>query len=97
DRQEDVEVATAAAADAGFAFTGEPNARAVLDARRNRYRQRAFAVGAALAAALPAWILDNAAGAVTRRTGAFDGEEALLRAHAALAVTGRTVDRPRAR
>src|SRR5215469_8762594 len=93
DRQEDVEIACTAAAHAGLAFTGKPDARAILDTGRNRYRQRALAVDPALAAALPARILDDTAGAVARRTGAFDGEKALLRAHAALAMAGRAVDR----
>src|SRR5579875_1047136 len=97
DGQEDVEIAGSAAAHAGFALAREPDARAVLDARRNRNRQRALTLDAALAAALPARILDDAAGAVAGGTGALDGEEALLRAHAALAVAGRAVDRPRAR
>src|SRR5690348_15285302 len=72
DRQEDVELARAAAARAGFAYAGETDARAVLDTRRNRHRQRPFTVDAALAAALPARILDDAAGAVTRRTSALE-------------------------
>ena len=50
-RQEDVEVAGRSAAQARFAFAGQPDARAVLDAGRDVDRQRAVARHAARAAA----------------------------------------------
>ncbi len=43
DRQENVEIAGRTAAHAGFAFAGEPDARAVLDAGRDVHRQRPLA------------------------------------------------------
>ena len=42
----------------------------------------------ALALAGPAWVLDHAPGAAAFGAGAFDGEEALARAHFAVAGTG---------
>src|SRR6185312_5570324 len=97
DREEDVKVARRAAAHAGLALAGQADARAVLDAGRNVDGQRLLLAHAALAAAVPARILDDAAGAVAGGAGALDGEEALLRPDAAGAVAGRAVDRLRAR
>ena len=50
-REEDIKIAGRSAANAGFAFTGEADAGAVLDARWNIHRQRAFAGDAAGAGA----------------------------------------------
>ena len=75
-RHEDVEVAGRAAAHAGLALAGEPDAGAVLDAGRNRHLQRLLALHAAGAAAGPAGIADHLAAAAAARAGALDGEEA---------------------
>ena len=88
DRQENVEIARRAAAHARLALAGEADARAVLDAGRNIDRQRALARHAARAGAPVAGIVDRLAAAVAGRAGALDGEEALLRADAAVARAG---------
>ena len=82
-RQENVEIAGRAAADAGLAFAGEANARAVFDALRNVDRQRAVARHAARARAGRTGILDHLAAALAARTGALQREEALRLADAA--------------
>ena len=51
DREENIEIARRAAAQARLALVGQPDARAVLDAGRNIDRQRALLGDAALAAA----------------------------------------------
>ena len=89
DRQEDVEVARRTAAQARLALAGEADAGAVLDARRNVDRERALAGDAARAAAVGARIVDDLAAPVAVRAGALDREEALRRAHAAVAAAGR--------
>ena len=88
DREENVEVARRTAAHARLALAAEPDARAVLDAGGNIDRQRALARHAPGAGAFVARIVDRLAAAVTGRTGALDGEEALLRANAAVARAG---------
>src|SRR4051812_47578689 len=88
-REENIEIARRRAAQARFALAGETDARAFLDAGGNVDAERALAPHAALAAARLARLLDDLALAVTARTGALDGEEALLRANLALAATGR--------
>src|SRR5205823_371913 len=50
-REEDIKIAGRSAANAGFAFTGEADAGAVLAARWHIHRQRAFAGDAVAAAA----------------------------------------------
>ena len=50
-REENIEIARRAALHTGFAFTGQTNARAVLDALRNVDRQRAVFLHAALSGA----------------------------------------------
>src|SRR5690606_20673732 len=82
DRQEDVEVARRAAAIAGLALAGEPDAGAVLDAGRDVDRKRALLGDAALAGALGARVGDDLAAALALRAGALDREEALRGAHA---------------
>src|SRR6185436_516543 len=89
DRQEDIEVAGRPAAHAGLALAGEANARAVLDARRDVDRQRAFAHHAARAAAGAARVVDDLAASLAGGAGALDGEEALAGAHLAGARAGR--------
>lgn len=75
-REEDVEIARRPAAQAGLAFVGQPDARAVLDARRNVDRQRFFLSPPGPAGALGAGV-DRRAAPVAGRAGALDGEEAL--------------------
>src|SRR5262245_60664698 len=89
-RQENVEVAGRAAANPGLAFTGEANARAVLDALRNVDRQRPVARHAPRTGTIGAGILDHLSTALTARTGPLQREEALRLAHAARAAAGRT-------
>ena len=84
-RKENVEIAGWSAAQAGLALIGEPDARAVLDAGRNVDRQRALLGYAALAGAFRAGILDGLAAALALRAGPLDREEALRRAHLAVA------------
>ncbi len=88
DREEDVEIAGGAAAQACLAFTGKANARAVLDARRNVHRQRPLLHDAAGAVAGGAGIVDRLAAALTGVAGTLDGEEALARADLAGAAAG---------
>src|SRR5262245_17237200 len=82
ERQEDVEIAGRAAADAGFAFAGEPNARAVFHPLGNVDRQRTLARHPALTGAGCAGFLDHLAAALTARAGPLQGEEALRLADA---------------
>ena len=93
DRQEDVEIAGRAAAQAGLALVGEADAGAVLDAGRDVDRQRLLLGDAALAGAFRAWILDGLAAAMALRAGALDREEALRGAHLAVAAAHRAGDR----
>src|SRR5262249_55895112 len=93
----DVEVARRRAEKADLALAGEANAGAVLDPRGDADRQRLFAPDAPLTAAGAARFLDYRAGALAGRTGALDGEEALLRTHPAVALAGATRGRARAR
>src|SRR6185437_2573301 len=97
DREEDVEIARRRPAHAALALAGEADAGAVLDAGRDRDGEGLLLAHAALAGAGAARLLDDAAGALARGAGALDGEEALLRAHAARALAGRAVDRLRPR
>src|ERR1043166_7469844 len=89
ERDENVEVAGRTAARAGFAFTREPDARAILDPCRDVHRERALARDAAGARAGRTRILDHLAPAVTRRTRALHGEEALGMADLAVAAASR--------
>src|SRR5476651_2109352 len=92
-RQEHVEVARRAAARAGLAFAGEANARAVLDAGWNVDLESLVAPHAALARASLARLVDHLPRALAGVAGAFDGEEALLRAQPAVALAGRALVR----
>src|SRR5690606_2780877 len=96
DREEDVEIAGGRRAQPGLAFAGQPDARAVLDARRNGHLQGLVLGDAALAVALRAGLLDHLAGAGAALAGPLDGEEALGRAHLAVAAAGRAGGRLRA-
>src|SRR5262249_42839449 len=84
-RQEDVEGARRAATRAGFAFSGKPDARAVLDARRNIDRQSPLARDAARSSTAGAGIVDHLAAALTVRAGPLESEKALGVADLALA------------
>ena len=73
----------------GLALAREPDAGAVLDARRDRDLQGALALHRAGALADLAGVLDDPAGAAAGRAGPLDQEEALLRPHLAGAAAGR--------
>ena len=92
-----VEVAGRAAVDAVFAFAGEPDAIALVDAGRNLDRQRLVLLDASDAVAAVAGVGDEAAGAVALGAGLLDREEALLHAHLAVTAAGRAGLRLRAR
>ena len=85
DRNEDVEIARRAAAQARFALIGEADAGAVLDALGDIDRELAVLLAAALATAIGAGVLEDLAAALADRAGALDGEKALRRAHLAVA------------
>ena len=90
ERQENIEIARRAAAHAGFALAGEPDAGAVLDALRDVDRQRALAGDAARSRVQArAGIVDHLAAALAGRAGALQREEALRVADAAGAAAGR--------
>src|SRR5262245_13323984 len=89
EREENVEVAARTAAQAGLALAREADTRAVFDARRDVDRQGALTRDAAGAGAGGARVVDHLAAAVTRRTSAFEGEEALGVTDFSLAVAGR--------
>src|ERR1700749_2298867 len=91
DRDEDVKIAGGSAVQFGLAFAGEADARAFLDAGRYVDGERTLLLHMALAFALLARIADDLSGTAALRAGAFDGEEAVLRAHLADTGTGRTL------
>ena len=95
-RYENIEIARGTASGTGFALAGEPDPRAVLDARRHIDREAAFARHMPAAAAGRAGVVDDVAAPVAMRAGSLDREEALLGADAPLAATGGTVPRLRA-
>ena len=86
----DVEIARRAATHARLALAGEPDARAVLDARRNVDGERALLGDAALARTGVAGVRDHLAAALAGGAGPLHREEAGLRTHGALATAGRT-------
>src|SRR5690606_36380088 len=96
-RQENVEVALGPAAKACIALAGEADPRAVVDARWNGDRKGALSPNLAVALAGAAGVQHQPPRAIAARAGAFDGEEALRRPHAADAVAGRTGHRRGAR
>src|SRR5690606_4809261 len=83
-RDEDVEVAPRPPASARVAFTGQPDARAVVDAGRNADLQPPLAPHLAHSAAVFAGIQHELPGAAATGAGALDGEEALRRPHTSL-------------
>ena len=85
----DIEIARGAAAHAGFAFAGQADAGAGFDARRDVDARATVFFDAACTATGFAGVLDDLTHAGTGRAGAFNREEALLRAHFAHAGTGR--------
>src|SRR5271154_388216 len=88
DGEKNVKVAGRPAPHSRLALAGETNAGAVLDAGGNIDRERALPGPAAGAGAFVARIFDRLPAAVTGGAGAFDGEEALLRAHPPMAAAG---------
>src|SRR3546814_9691598 len=92
-REKDVEIACGRAAQPSLALAGQPDAGAVLDALRDVHLQRLFTMHPPGALAGAAGLVDHLAAAVTGGTGAIDGEEALLGAHAAAPVAGLAADR----
>src|SRR5262245_56514614 len=92
--EKNIEVARRTAADAGFAFAGEPDAGAVLDAGRDVHGQCALARHPPRAGAGRAGIADHLAAALAVRAGALQREEALRVQDASLAATARTGLRP---
>src|SRR5439155_23635156 len=88
--QENVEVAGRPAADAGLAFAGKTDTRAVLDALGDVHRQRAVARHPSRARAIRAGILDHLAAALTAGAGPLQREEALGLPHPACAAAHRT-------
>jgi len=79
DGEENIEVSGRRAAQARFAFAGQPDAGAVLDPRRNGDRQLFDLLLPPAAAAGVAGVVDYPALAVARRAGALDGEKTRLR------------------
>jgi len=72
---------------AGFAFTGNPDPRAFVNASGNFYRKLVLRDRAALAVAVRAGIADHLPASTAGWAAAFDDEEALLRANLAGAST----------
>src|SRR5580692_9427215 len=89
DRQENIEIARRPAAHARFAFAGEPDAGAVLDAGRDVHRQRTLAGDTAGAGAGRTRAVDRLAAALALRAGALEREETLGVADFALALAHR--------
>ena len=91
DRQQDIKIAARAALDTGFTFAGQADAPAGINAGRDFDFERFVFFDAALTVALFARVGDDLSSAVAGRAGAFDGEESLLLANAALAIAGRAI------
>ena len=92
DLDKDVQIARGAATHASLTLTSQTDAGAGFDASRDVDRQRAFLFNPTGAPAGFAGVFDDLALTIAGRTGAFDGEEALLRANLAHAGTGRAGD-----
>lgn len=88
DGEENIEITRRPATETGFAFAGEADAGAFLDASGDGDIECFFAPRAAGAGAGFARAFDGFAGALAGAAGAFDGEEALLCTYGAAAVTG---------
>src|SRR5260221_9999482 len=91
DGDENVEIAGRPTIDAGLAFARQADACSFFDAGRNVDAERSLLLHMAAAFAALAGVPDNAPIAFAARTGAFDREETLLRAHFADARTGGTL------
>jgi hypothetical protein len=96
DRQEDVEVPGRPATQPRLTFASEADARTILHTLRDVDRQRPLPRDAAGSRAVLARVLNGFSPALAIGTGPLDGEEALGRAHLAVAGAGRTGGRPRA-
>src|SRR5579862_472585 len=89
--QENVEVAGRAAVQPRLAFARQADARSFLDAGRNVDGEGAVLLYMTVAATGLAWVAYEPAAAMATRTGALDGEEALLRAYFSRARAGGAV------
>src|SRR5690242_2519202 len=83
-----VEITRLGAGRTGLTLPGQANSVAVVDARGNAHRQFAHLFQASLAVAVLAGLLDGLAAAAAVRAGLLDREDAVLHAHAAVAVAG---------
>src|SRR5690606_22659412 len=86
DGNEDVKIAGRYAPHPRLPLLGEADAGAVLDAFGDVDRELAMLLPPPLPAAIGAGLVHHLAPALADRTGALDGEEALRRAHLAVAV-----------
>src|SRR6202034_4911555 len=89
-RQENIEIARRTAAQTRLAFPGQPDARAVFDARRDIHRQSALTRHPARSDARRARALDHLAPALTGQAGALKREETLGMTDFAEAAAART-------
>ncbi len=88
DIDEDVEVAARPALIARLTFAGQADAHTAFDASRDFHLELALLANLPCAATFLTGLLDDLSLAGTPHTGALHREEALLGAHAAMAVTG---------
>src|SRR3954454_3057824 len=91
---ENIKITRRRAVRSDLALAGQPNARAVLDARRNVDREGLFLAHAPLPATGLARFLDRLSGAVASRTRLFESKKPLLAAYPTVPVTGAAADRP---
>jgi len=96
DRDENVQIPRRSTAQSGLSLAGNPNARAILDARRDINGKGFFSLDTAGADASPAWIIDYPARAMASWTTSFDREKSLLGANLSRAMTARARNRGRA-
>jgi hypothetical protein len=94
-REEKIKIPCRSPVHARLAFPAEPNAGAVLYTLRNVNRKGLFFGHPAVTAAILAGFVNLVAAATAGNTGTFHGEEALLSAHLAMAMAGRTSHRLR--
>ena len=88
---EEVQIAARGSSYARFAFAGDANARALIDAGGNFHRQLALGERPAFAVTAAARVADHLAGAPAGRAAALYNEESLLRpnfTHAAAGLAG---------
>ena len=88
--EKNVEVAGGATAHARFAFTGKPDAGAVLDPCRNAHRQGTLARYSSGAGTGRTRVVDHLTAALAGRTGPLQGEKSLSMANAPLTTASRT-------